>query len=145
MKKILFIVCLIIVSYSTEAQSESDISGVKKACMNYLDGFYKGDTLKIKESLKPTLYKYGYWKNKDGVYSGSQMTFEAAVKYSKNVLEKKKFTEEDAPKKVEVLEILNHIAAAKVTAWGGTDYILLSKKGEKWVIEQVLWEGPLEN
>jgi len=32
-------------------------------------------------------------------------------------------------------------ASAKVTAWWGIDYVLLSKQGDKWVIEQVLWEG----
>lgn len=120
---------------------QSDINGVKKACMNYIDGFYYGDTLKIKESLKPSLYKYGYWKNKDGVYNGSQMTFETAVKYSKNVLEKKNFAKKDAPKEVEILDVLNKIAAAKVTAWWGIDYILLSKKEEKWMIEQVFFGG----
>ena len=45
---------------------------------------------------------------------------------------------------VEVLNIGKTIAAAKVTAWWGIDYILLSKRGDVWMIEQVLWEGPLE-
>jgi hypothetical protein len=36
----------------------------------------------------------------------------------------------------------NTIASAKVTAWWGIDYVLLSKQGDKWIIEQVLWEGP---
>ena len=41
-------------------------------------------------------------------------------------------------------DIMNSIAAAKVTAWWGVDYILLSKQKEQWMIEQVLWEGPLQ-
>ena len=55
---------------------------------------------------------------------------------------KKSFAKPDAPKKVEVLDIGNTIASAKVTAWWGIDYVLLSKQTDKWVIEQVLWEGP---
>jgi hypothetical protein len=62
--------------------------------------------------------------------------------YAKNVLAKKNFAKSDSPKKVEVLDIGNTIASAKVTAWWGIDYVLLSKQGDKWVIEQVLWEGP---
>ncbi|NNK81307.1 MAG: hypothetical protein HKO93_07400, partial [Flavobacteriales bacterium] len=55
------------------------------------------------------------------------------------------FPDDAAPMEVEVLDVMNHIAAAKVTAWWGYDYILLSKEGDKWMIEQVLWEGPLNN
>ena len=108
--------------------------------------FLEGDTSKIISTLKPTLYKFGYWKNKDTkeYESQGQMTFKEAVAYSRNVLEKKKFAKDSAPKKVEVLDIMNHIAAAKVTAWWGVDYILLTKNGDKWMIDQVLWEGPLE-
>ncbi|MFT4665894.1 MAG: hypothetical protein ACI8YQ_000945 [Polaribacter sp.] len=47
-------------------------------------------------------------------------------------------------KKVEVLDVENNIASAKVTAFWGIDYMLLSKVGDKWMIEEVLWEGPLE-
>ena len=72
------------------------------------------------------------------------MTFEKALAYAKNVKEKKQFAKDDAPKKVEVLDVSNSIAAAKVTAFWGVDYILLSKRGDKWMIEQVIWEGPLE-
>ena len=72
------------------------------------------------------------------------MTFEEAKNYALNVLEKEKFPPKTAPKKVEILDQMNHIASAKVTAWWGVDYILLSKSNGKWMIEQVLWEGPLE-
>ena len=63
----------------------------------------------------------------------------------KNVLAKKNFAKPDAPKKVEILDIGNSISSAKVSAWWGIDYILLAKQGDQWMIEQVLWEGPLAN
>ena len=118
---------------------------VERACLNYIEGFYEGDTTKLVAALKPSLYKIGYWKNKNtGVYDfDGQMTYRAAMDYAKNVMAKKNFAKADAPKKVEVLDVGNSIASAKVTAWWGIDYILLSKQGDKWIIEQVLWEGPL--
>jgi hypothetical protein len=70
------------------------------------------------------------------------MTFREALEYAKNVMTKKSFAKPDSPKKVEVLDVGNTIASAKVTAWWGIDYVLLSKQGDKWIIEQVLWEGP---
>ena len=72
------------------------------------------------------------------------MTYRQAINYAQKVWEKKNFAKQGVPKKVEVLDIMNSIAAAKVTAWWGVDYILLSKQKEQWMIEQVLWEGPLQ-
>jgi len=43
-----------------------------------------------------------------------------------------------------VLDVMNAIASAKVTGWWGYDYILLSKQNDKWMIEEVLWKGPLK-
>ena len=115
--------------------------------MNYLEGFYKGDTAKPTNSLKPTLYKFVFWKIKNtGAYeSKGFMMFEEAIKYAQHISESKIFVSADAPKKVEILDIMYIIASAKSTAWCGVDYALLSKTDGKWMIEQVIWEDPLEN
>jgi hypothetical protein len=141
MKKLIFTVVLFSVVKFSPAQEKEK---VERACMNYIEGFYEGDSVKLITSLKPSLHKIGYWKNKNtGVYDfDGQMTYREALDYAKNVLAKKNFAKSDSPKKVEVLDIGNTIASAKVTAWWGIDYVLLSKQGDKWVIEQVLWEGP---
>jgi hypothetical protein len=142
MKKIALLLLLVI---SVTTLMGQDKEKVERACLNYIEGFYEGDTTKLVASLKPSLYKFGYWKNKDtGKYDpDGQMTYRQALDYAKGVMAKKNFAKADAPKKVEVLDIMNSIASAKVTAWWGVDYILLSKQGDKWSIEQVLWEGPL--
>ena len=137
---------LVLLFIASSALAQTDEQAITETCNNYLEGFYEGNTEKLKLALKPRLYKFGYWKNKDSKeyeYS-SQMTYDKAIAFAKNVLEKKKFPAADAPKEVKVLDIGNHIAAAKVTAWWGIDYMLLSKEDGKWMIEQVIWEGPLE-
>jgi hypothetical protein len=125
------------------AQSEKD--QVTKACLDYIEGFYEGDTTKLIGCLRPALHKYGLWKDKSsGNYApDGYMTFRQALDYAKSVFDKKRFPKADAPKKVEILDIQNAIASAKITAWWGVDYILLSRLDGKWMIEQVLWEGPL--
>jgi len=146
MKQLSIIVFLsLLFTTSSFSQSEADKAEVTKACMNYLEGFYEGDTSKIIACLKPTLHKYGFWKSKKtGKYEGANyMTFEEAKTYATNVLKKKQFPKTSAPKKVVVLDVMNHIAVAKITAWWGEDYLLLSRVGDKWMIEQALWEGPL--
>lgn len=137
------LILLTAVTFSVSAQTEKE--KVERACLDYLEGFYEGDTTKLIRSLKPTLYKFGYWKSdKSKAYEADgQMTFRQALDYARGVMKKKNFAKPDAPRKVEVLDVLNHIASAKVTAWWGYDYILLSRSNDRWVIDQVLWEGPL--
>jgi hypothetical protein len=141
MKKIILFSLMCVTAKFAAAQEKEKI---ERACLNYIEGFYEGDSSKLIASLKPTLYKIGYWKNNTGNYDfDGQMTYRQALEYAKNVLAKKNFAKPDAPKTVVVLDIMKSIASAKVTAWWGVDYILLAKQGEKWMIEQVLWEGPL--
>jgi len=144
MNQIAIICFLAIIVNRASAQSPKE--DVSKACLNYIEGFYEGDTIKLIKCLMPSLYKYGYWKDKtSGKYaSDGSMSYRQALDYAKNVFDKKHFVEPGAPKKVEVLDVQNTIASAKVTVWWGTDYILLSKQNDNWMIEQVLWEGPLQ-
>jgi Putative lumazine-binding len=143
MKKISFLLVLFILGKNGFAQTDAE--KIKRACLDYIEGFYEGDTTKLIRSLKPSLYKFGYWKNdKSGKYDpDGHMTYRQAIDYAKKVAEKKNFAKPGAPKQVELLNTGNAIAAAKVTAWWGIDYILLSKQEDVWRIEQVLWEGPL--
>ena len=124
--------------------SKMDKMGIEEACMNYIEGFYEGDTMKLIKALKPSLYKYGYWKNKEGEYkSEGLMTFREALDFAVKLSKNQTFAKAKAAKSVDVLDMSNHIACAKVTAGWGIDYVLLSKDGGRWMIEQVLWEGPL--
>ena len=144
MQKNLLVLLLCLITKFSLAQHEKE--EITRACLNYIEGFYEGDSTKLIRSLKPSLYKFGYWKDKNSGKYGpdGNMTYRQAIDYAKGVLEKKHFPKEGAPKKVEVMDIQNAIAAAKVTAWWGVDYVLLSKQDNKWMIEQVLWEGPLQ-
>jgi hypothetical protein len=145
MKKILTLALCFLVLQLSQAQT-TDKEGIEKACMNYIEGFYEGNASKLESCLQPTLNKFGFWKNKDTkIYDQvPHMSYEQALAFAKSVLEKKEFPKPDAPKEVLVLDIGKNIASAKVIAWWGIDYMLLSKRGDKWMIEQVLWEGPLE-
>ena len=144
MKKIILIVFVACFSLQVNAQ-HSDRELVTKACTNYLEGFYEGNTDKLKVALKPTLHKFGFWKSeKTNTYGkASYMTFEGALKFAKNVEARKSYAKKGSPKKVEILDLMDKIAAVKVTAYWGTDYILLAKQENgSWMIEQVIWQGP---
>jgi hypothetical protein len=130
----------------TAQTTDSDSKAVERTLLNYVEGFYEGDTTKLITALLPEMHKYGYWKDdKTGAYSGSAMTFREALDFAKRVQETKRFAKPDAPKAVAVFEVQDQTASGKVTAYWGTDYILLGKYEGAWKIVQVLWQGPLKS
>ncbi len=145
--RIVFPLFLLVLTMNVSAQKATDHDMVSAACLNYIEGFYQGDTSKLVEALSPRLHKFGYWKNdKTGDFGEPiYMTYTRALEYALDVLNQKNFAKPDAPKAVEVLDIMDHIAAAKVTAWWGYDYMLLSKESGKWQIVEVLWQGPYKD
>ena len=145
MKSIISAVMLLFTVISF-GQNNSDKAQIEATLNNYIDGFYQGDTLKLKAALKPRLYKFGYLKDKEtGAYKYYQhLSYENALKLAQTLKDQGRTRDETKMRSVKVLEISNHIAAAKVTAAWGLDYVLLSKDDGKWLIEEVIWEGPFE-
>jgi broad specificity phosphatase PhoE len=135
-----------LISITSSAQKKSDKFLIKKTLNNYVDAFYKGDTTKLKLAIKPRLNKFGYLKNKEsGNYEYyAHMSYDKAMGFVTKMKEEGRTRDENKIRKVEVLDIGNHIASAKVTANWGVDYVTLSKDEGKWMIEQVIWEGPYE-
>ena len=135
------ILLLIFSASSFAAYSQTDEEQVERACMNYIEGFYEGDVDKLKSCLQPSLNKFGFRK-KDGKFGDPiPLSYEDALKMAERKKESGNVTSDKAPKIVEVLEVKEHIAVAKVTAVWGVDYMLLSKRTGEWMIEQVIWQG----
>lgn len=110
MNKTALIIFTLFISSQFFAQT-SDEAGVQRALLDYIEGFYEGDTFKLIRGLHPNLSKYGFWKDKKtGEYHGSSMSFEAAKAYAKSVKEKGEFPNADAPRKVEAFEVQDKTA-----------------------------------
>lgn len=142
MKKFFLLLLCGFLSFTAFSQSRDSLA-IQRAGLDYIEGFYEGDTLKLQRCLSPNLYKYGYYKGKSGQFEGSQMTYAQAIDYAKNVLAKKNFAKAGSPKEVILFDVQTNIACVKITAWWGMDYLLLAKKGDAWIIEQIIWQGPL--
>lgn len=142
--KSIFTTLLLLFTFISFSQDFSDKAQIEVTLNNYIDGFYQGDTLKLKAALKPRLYKFGYLKDKEtGDYKFYQeLPYKKALALAQQLKDQGRLRTETEMRGVKVLEIANHIAAARVTGAWGIDYILLSKDNDKWMIEQVIWEGP---
>jgi hypothetical protein len=140
MKNSLFLFFLFF-TLSSQAQDEKQL--VANAVTDYVDAFYMGDTTKILRSISPNVFKYGYYRKKDEkIYNGEPMSFREMLDYATTVGKRNKAGTSLPPKKVEVLDFQDQTASAKLTAWWGTDYILLAKIDGKWMITHVLWQSP---
>lgn len=142
-----FLLIMFAVSFSSFGQttpSDDAASGVRQACFNYIDTFYKADTTLAYQSVHPTLQKRGYaYDEKTATYSKQlEMPFPALIRLA-NVWNKDgKRTNARSPRAVEVFEVADKTASAKVTAVWGIDYLHLVKENGRWMIVNVLWQSP---
>jgi hypothetical protein len=137
--------CTIAVAQQTApSPANRDREEVIRAATDYLEGFYEGDTVKLARALRPDVSKYGFWADSTGKYAGERMTFAEAIAYGKKVRARNRPVPAKWPREVTVFEVQDQTANAKVTAWWGTDYLLLGKYDGKWMISDILWQGPLK-
>ncbi|HEY9226548.1 MAG TPA: nuclear transport factor 2 family protein [Gemmatimonadaceae bacterium] len=116
---------------------------VRRAVLDYLEGFYEGDTAKLVRGLRPEMFKYGFWKAKDAPkYEGEKMSYDEAIAYARRFKADKRTTPATAPREVTIYEVQDQTASAKVRAWWGTDYVLLGKYDGRWMISHILWQSP---
>jgi hypothetical protein len=140
MKKIITL-ALLFIAFTTFSQD--DKQSVTNAVTDYVDAFYYGDTTKILRSVSPAVVKYGYYRKKDETkYAGEPMSFREMLDYATSVGKRKNPNADKWVKKIDILDSQDQTASAKVTAWWGTDYILLAKLEGKWMITHVLWQSP---
>ena len=124
------------------AAQSPDHDAVRRAALDYLEGFYTGDSTLHMRSVRPEVFKFGFSRNREGAYSGSQMTWPQFHAFTNRVRTNNRPAPADAPKEVILFEVLDQTASAKVVAWWGIDYLLLGKYDGKWMISHVLWQSP---
>ena len=136
-------VLLVAAAGASRAQGTAERAAVERAVLDYVEGFYEGDTVKLVRSVHPEVTKYGFWIPRDSTrYSGEPMPFAEFMSYANTVRRRGQPPPANAPKRVEVYDVNDQIASAKLTAWWGIDYLLLAKYEGRWMIRQVLWQSP---
>jgi hypothetical protein len=124
-------------------QTASDREAVRAAVLDYVEGFYEGDTTRLVRSVWSQVRKYGYWRPRpDTAYAGEAMPFAQFMTYANGIRAGRNRTPAGAPKDIIIYEVQDQTASAKLTAWWGTDYLLLAKEGGRWMIIAVLWQSP---
>jgi len=128
------------------APSAADSAAVRRAVLDYVEGFYEGDSTKFVRSVRPDVFKYGFWRPRDSTtYQGEQMKFAEFNAYANRVKASGRKAPPTTRKEVTLLDVQDRTASAKLTAFWGTDYLLLGKFGDQWMVSSVLWQSPPAN
>jgi hypothetical protein len=140
----LLVACLVALAPgAARAQTAADSAAIHRAALDYVEGFYEGDSTKHVRSIRPEVYKYGFWLPRDSTrYLGEQMTWPQFHAYTARFRARGAKTPENAPREIRLLDVLDQTAAVKLTAWWGVDYLLLGKYDGRWMISHVLWQSP---
>jgi hypothetical protein len=94
--------------------------------------------------VRADVYKIGFSRPRDSAHyrPQQQMTWKGFIDYANSVKARNQPAPVTAPKVVELLGVQDQTAAGKVTAWWGTDYILLGKYDGRWMATHVIWQSP---
>jgi hypothetical protein len=115
---------------------------VRRAALDYLEGFYEGDSSKLARSVRPDVRKAGFYRQGSAPYAAEEMPFKDMIDYANNFKKAGRTTPATAPREVIVHEVNDQTATAKVVAWWGIDYLQLAKYDGKWMIVNVIWQSP---
>ena len=137
------VAAMLLAASSVHAQPNDERNAVRAAVMDYVEGFYEGDTAKLVRSVSPAVYKFGYFVPHDSTrYSGERMPWPEFLAYANRVKAQNRQQPPGTKKDVVVFDVLDQTASAKLTAYWGVDYLLLAKENGRWKITHVLWQTP---
>jgi hypothetical protein len=123
------------------AQTAADREGVRQAALDYVEGIYTVEASRIERSVHQDLAKRGFWRNPQDARYGPQstMTFDQLVNLARTW--NKDGKRDTSIKKVEVIDVLDQTAVAKVTASWGIDHMHLAKYDGRWKIINIVWQA----
>ncbi|HVS16954.1 MAG TPA: nuclear transport factor 2 family protein [Planctomycetota bacterium] len=124
------------------AAAADDRAGIERAVADYVDALYLAQPELIERGVDAGLVKYGYWRDDPSKpYRGMALDF-AGLREMASTWNASAWLAADAPREIEVLDALDKVAAAKLTAWWGVDTMLLVRQDDgSWKVRHVLWQA----
>ncbi len=131
---------LILLPLAALGADEKPEEAIRATAMNYIEGWYDGDAERMAKALHPKLAKRAYLKNpKTGEFVLQELDAETLIGYVKKG-GAKDVAPEDRKIKMEILDIYENIATAKVSCKHFVDYMHLVYFEGEWKIINVLWD-----
>lgn len=129
-------------SCSAQSQSaKSDREQVHAAIEDYVLGLYNVEPERIARSVDTTLHKIGYYDYNGEAYNHVPMTYQQLYDLSAKWNKKGNQVNDQSPKEIEIYEVHDRAASAKLTAKWGIDFMHLSKVDGRWKIMNIMWQS----
>jgi hypothetical protein len=136
---LVLIISLLGLTSLAHAQSTADAALIKQAALDYIEGWYEGNSERMERALHPELAKRIVRTNKEGASNLGQMGALALILGTRNG-GGKSTPKEKQLKDVTILDVFENAASVKVVASDWIDYLHMAKWNGRWVIVNVLWE-----
>ena len=141
---LLFVIVLFASVVHVQGQSKpdakSDAELIKQTALDYIEGWYEGDAVRMERALHPDLAKRIVRVDQRGRYALGQMSAMTLVQLAREG-DGKSIPKEKQQKDVTVLDVFNNAASVKIIASDWIDYLHVAKWRGRWVIVNVLWEN----
>ena len=146
-KPIVFVVGLLIVAVAGDAhgQESADRTAIRNVALDYIEGWYAGDAVRMERALHPELAKRMVRSNASGGASildqQSAMTLVQGTRTGHGT----KIPEARRMKDVTILDVYENAASVKIVASDWIDYLHVARWNGSWRIVNVLWELKPQN
>ena len=137
MKRAIALAVLLLMPLALVAQ-DKERDAVHQAALNYVTGVYESKPELIEQSVHPQLTKHGFMRQQDGTYKQGQMTYTQLLDVARTWNKDRK--RDISIKEVQVLDVLDQTATAKIRAAWGIDYMQLAKFDGTWKIINIVWQ-----
>ena len=141
MRSILFLTMAVLLV--APAYAGDDAEAVERAVLDYVEAVEQGKPELMQRGVHPDLHKFGFYRQ-EGAYRVIPMTFDQLVELAAN-MKAEGHVPENPTHEVEIFEVMDKTAAAKLTAFWGIDYMHLAKHEDEWKIVHVLWQSAPED
>lgn len=141
MKQLLLLVsAVLLLPQVAAAQTAADSAAIRGAALDYIEGWYTGDAVRMERALHPELAKRILMANQNepGKHF-MHMTADQLIEGARRGGGSSSPAEEQR-KEVKILDIFRGTASVRVDAQTWVDYLHVAKDNDGWVIINVLWE-----
>jgi hypothetical protein len=122
------------------AQTAADSAGIRKAALDYLEGYYTGDAARMERALHPDLAKRIVRTNPANGRSALENMSAMTLVLITRAMAQNPAPPEARRAEVTILDVFGSSASVRVDAAQWVDYLHLGKLNGEWRIVNVLWE-----
>jgi Putative lumazine-binding len=119
------------------AQTAADSAAIRTTALDYIEGWYSNNAVRMERALHPKLAKRMVWADSSG---GSHLVDLTALELIQGTKAHPPTPASERRKDVQILNIFGNAALVRIDAQDWVDYLQQIKWNGSWEIINVVWE-----